>query len=108
MRRTSIMLGILKNNVPRDILRNRNIYLLMALLIAIGMYIASTLASVTYSTKAVCEENYITSNYQDGQFSLRKPLAEPAEDRLQQKGYTTERIFSFDREMENGSILRFF
>ncbi|SFR81728.1 hypothetical protein [[Clostridium] aminophilum] len=102
------MLGILKNNVPRDILRNRNIYLLMALLIAIGMYIASTLASVTYSTKAVCEENYITSNYQDGQFSLRKPLAEPAEDRLQQKGYTTERIFSFDREMENGSILRFF
>lgn len=102
------MLGILKNNIPRDILRNRNIYLLMALLIAIGMYIASTLASVTYSTKVVCEENYITSNYQDGQFSLRKPLTEPAEDRLQQKGYTTERIFSFDREMENGSILRFF
>ena len=51
---------------------------------------------------------HLSTNYQDGQFSLRKPLAEPAEDTLQQKGFTIERIFSFDREMENGSILRFF
>ncbi|OON84755.1 hypothetical protein BXO88_15790 [Oribacterium sp. C9] len=102
------MLGILKNNIPRDIWKNRVTYLFMAMLIAIGMYIASTLASVTYSTKIVCEANYIASNYQDGQFSLRKPLTEQEESSLEQKGYTIERIFSFDKEMENGSILRFF
>ena len=59
-RRSKRVLGILKNNIPRDIWKNRITYLLMALFIAIGMYIASTLASVTYSTKVVCEENYIT------------------------------------------------
>ncbi|WP_408070516.1 hypothetical protein [Butyrivibrio sp. JL13D10] len=53
------MLGILKNNIPRDIWKNRSTYLLMALFIAIGMYIASTLASVTYSTKVVCEQKSV-------------------------------------------------
>lgn len=64
------MLWILKNNIPRDIRKNSVTYLLMGILIAIGMYIASTLSSVTYSTKVVCEANYITSNYQDGQFTI--------------------------------------
>jgi ABC-type antimicrobial peptide transport system permease subunit len=102
------MLGILKNNIPKDILKNKATYLLMAAFVAIGMYIASTLASVTYSTEVVCEENYITSNYQDGQFSLRNPLADQQELSIEKMGYTLERIFSFDKEMEDGSILRFF
>ena len=102
------MLGILKNNIPKDIYKNRVTYLLMTLLIGVGMYIASTLASMTYSDNIVCEANFITSNYQDGQFSLRKPLTEEEELSLEKLGYTLERIFSFDLEQENGSILRFF
>lgn len=102
------MLEILKNNIWRDLYRNRITYLLMGLLIAGGMYIASSLASITYSYNLVCGKNYIASNYQDGQFSLRKPLTDPDESSLKEQGYALERIFSFDLELENGSILRMF
>ena len=102
------MLGILSNNIRRDLYRNRITYLLMGVLIAVGMYIASSLASITYSYNLVCEKNYIDSNFQDGQFSLRKPLTDSEEFSLEEQGYTLERIFSFDLELENGSILRIF
>ncbi len=63
------MLGILINSILKDLYRKRTTYILMGLLIALGMYIASSLASITYSYNLVCEQNYIDSNYQDGQFS---------------------------------------
>ncbi|MBE5846081.1 MAG: FtsX-like permease family protein [Lachnospiraceae bacterium] len=102
------MLEILRNNIRRDLYRNRITYLLMGLLIAVGMYIASSLAAITYSYNLVCEKNYIDSNYQDGQFSLKKPLTDSEESFLEKQGYGLERIFSFDLKQEDGSILRIF
>ena len=85
------MLEILRNNIRRDLYRNRVTYLLMGLLIAVGMYIASSLAAITYSYNLVCEQNYIDSNYQDGQFSLKKPLTDSEESSLEKQGYGLER-----------------
>ena len=94
------MLGILKNSIPKNIYKNRVTYLLMILFVAVGMYVASSLASITHSYNVVCEANYIASNYQDGQFSVREPLTEDKELSLGKKGYTLERIFSFDTKHE--------
>ncbi|WP_028236343.1 FtsX-like permease family protein [Pseudobutyrivibrio sp. MD2005] len=103
------MLGILKNSLLKDIYKNRTTYLLMVLFISVGMYVAATLASITYSYNIVCNANYITSNYQDGQFSLRAPLKEKTEISLEKNGgVTLERIFSFDLKIDNDSILRIF
>ena len=47
------MLGILKNSIPKNIYKNRVTYLLMILFVAVGMYVASSLASITHSYNVV-------------------------------------------------------
>ena len=100
------MWRILLRAVPKNLRRDLGTYLLMGLLVAAGMYIASAFAGLSYSYIAAGEANDILSNREDGQFQVTAPLSLQEEQALTQRGYTLERAFYFDEEQEDGTILR--
>ena len=100
------MWRILLKAVPKNLRRDFWTYLLMGLLVAAGMYIASAFAGLSYSYIAAGEANDILSNREDGQFQVTAPLSRQEEQAITQRGYTLERAFYFDTEQEDGTILR--
>lgn len=79
------MWKVLLKTVPVNLKRDIGTYVLMGALVAVGMYIASAFAGITYSYDRGCEENYRVSNAQDGQFQLTEPLSPLEEDAITQK-----------------------
>ena len=100
------MWRILLKTVPVNLKKDIATYLLMGALIAAGMYIASAFAGITYSCSDGFERNSIVSNSEDGQFQVMSPLDEQKETKIRQKGYTLERAFYYDAELEDGSVIR--
>ena len=100
------MWKVLLKTIPVSLKRDMGTYLLMGILVAVGMYIASAFAGISYSYSMGCEENYRISNAEDGQFQVTEPLSEKEEQTITQKGYMLERTFFFDIVMEDGSVLR--
>ena len=78
----------------------------MGFLVAVGMYIATASAGLTYSYCMAYEENGRVSNSEDGQFEMMEPLDAQQEQAIRQRGYTLERAFSFDVVLDNKSVLR--
>lgn len=100
------MWKILLKTVPVNLKRDIGTYILMGILVATGMFIASAFSGITYSYVVGCEANAIASNSEDGQFQLVSPLSDAEARAIAQKGYALERAFYFDVDLEDGSTLR--
>ena len=100
------MWKILLKTVPVNLKRDIATYILMGLLVAAGMYIASAFSGITYSCAMAGDEISRISNSEDGQFQTILPLSDQVERSIAQEGYTLERAFYFDVGLEDGSTLR--
>lgn len=97
---------LLMKTIPVSIRKNIGTYILLTLLVAAGMYIASAMAGITYSYDVAYTETTRASNSEDGQFQVYEPLGDEVEQRLIREGYDIERAFYFDVYMDDGSVLR--
>lgn len=97
---------LLMKTIPVSIRKNIGTYILLTLLVAAGMYIASATAGITYSYNTAYTEITRASNSEDGQFQTYKPIGDEKEQQLLQEGYEIEPEFYFDVEMDDGSVLR--
>ena len=84
----------LLKTIPVNLKRDLGTYALMGILVAVGMFITSAFAGITYPHDRGCEENYRVSNAEDGQFQVTEPLSSQEEESITQKGYTLERAFT--------------
>lgn len=100
------MWKILLKTVPVNLKRDSATYILMGILVAAGMFIASAFSGITYSYVTGCDANALASNSEDGQFQVAEPLSAQEEQAITQKGYTLERAFYFDVDLEDGTVLR--
>ena len=100
------MWKILLKAVPVNLKRDIGTYILMGLLVAAGMYIASAFSGITYSYVVGGNEINRITNSEDGQFQIISPLSDQEERTLTQEGYILERAFYFDVDLDDGSTLR--
>ena len=99
---------VLNKRIFRDLKSNFLRYLALFLMIVMGMYIIIAVvgAAETIITRTVetGEENHV----EDGQFAVFTQLTAEQEKDITDRGVTLERIFSFDAEMSDNSVLRVF
>ena len=99
---------VLNKRIFRDLKSNFLRYLALFLMIVMGMYIIIVVvgAAETIITRTVetGEENHV----EDGQFAVFTPLTAEQEKEITDRGVTLERIFSFDAQMSDNSVLRVF
>lgn len=99
---------VLNKRIFRDLKSNFLRYLALFLMIVMGMYIIISVvgAAETIITRTVetGEKNHV----EDGQFAVFTQLTAAQEKEITDRGVTLERIFSFDAEMSDNSVLRVF
>lgn len=99
---------VLSKRILRDLKENFLRYLALFLLIVMGMYlIVAMIASAEVIIRGT-EENAEKNRLEDGQFAVFAPLTEAQEREITGMGVTLEKMFSFDVDMEDGSVLRIF
>ncbi|MCI7349463.1 MAG: ABC transporter permease [Ruminococcus sp.] len=99
---------VLNKRIFRDLKSNFLRYLALFLMIVMGMYIIIAVvgAAETIITRTVetGEKNHV----EDGQFAVFTQLTAAQEKDITDRGVTLERIFSFDAQMSDNSVLRVF
>ncbi len=99
---------VLSKRIFRDLKSNFLRYLALFLMIVMGMYIIIAVvgAAETIITRTVetGEKNHV----EDGQFAVFTQLTAAQEKEITDRGVTLERIFSFDAQMSDNSVLRVF
>lgn len=99
---------VLSKRIFRDLKSNFLRYLALFLMIVMGMYIIIAVvgAAETIITRTVetGEKNHV----EDGQFAVFTQLTAAQEKDITDRGVTLERIFSFDAQMSDNSVLRVF
>lgn len=99
---------VLSKRIFRDLKSNFLRYLALFLMIVMGMYIIIAVvgAAETIITRTVetGEKNHV----EDGQFAVFTQLTAAQEKDITDRGVTLERIFSFDVQMSDNSVLRVF
>lgn len=99
---------VLNKRIFRDLKSNFLRYLALFLMIVMGMYIIISVvgAAETIITRTIetGEENHV----EDGQFAVFTQLTAVQEKEITDRGVTLERIFSFDAQMSDNSVLRIF
>lgn len=97
---------ILRKRLLRDLKNNFLRYLALVLLIVMGMYIVVSVVgaadTIIVGSTGKAEENQI----EDGQFGVFLPLTDEQEKELSDTGIVLEKMFSLDREAEDGSVVR--
>ncbi|MCM1523632.1 MAG: ABC transporter permease [Ruminococcus sp.] len=99
---------VLAKRILRDLKENFLRYLALFLLIVMGMYIIVAMIASAEVIIRGTEENAEKNRLEDGQFAVFAPLTEAQEREITGMGVTLEKIFSFDVDMEDGSVLRIF
>lgn len=97
---------VLSKRLLRDLKANIARYIALMLMIAVGMFIVTSLVgsaeTVIRGTQSFAEEDLI----EDGQFGVFVPLTEAQEKELTDTGIALERMFSADLKLSDGSSLR--
>ncbi|MDE7278361.1 MAG: ABC transporter permease [Oscillospiraceae bacterium] len=102
------MNGVLNKRILRDLKSNFLRYLALFLLIAMGMYIIVAMIASAETIITGTEENSKNNHLEDGQFAVFTKLTEGQEQEIYGMGITLEKMFSFDADMADGSVLRIF
>lgn len=77
-------------------------------MIVMGMYIIVSVVGAAETVIIRTEETGAINHVEDGQFSVFTPLTAAQEKAITDKGVTIEKMFSFDLEMPDNSVLRIF
>lgn len=98
----------LNKRILRDLKENFLRYFALFLLIAMGMYIIVAMIASAETILFGTEENAENNHLEDGQFAVFTELTAAQEKEISDMGITLEKHFSFDVDMEDGSVLRIF
>lgn len=99
---------VLNKRILRDLKENFLRYFALFLLIAMGMYIIVAMIASAETIIFGTEENAENNHLEDGQFAVFAELTAAQEQEISDMGITLEKMFSFDVDMEDGSVLRIF
>lgn len=99
---------VLNKRIFRDLKSNFLRYLALFLMIVMGMYIIVSVVGAAETVIARTEETGAINHVEDGQFSVFTQLTAQQEKAITDKGVTLEKMFSFDVEMPDNSVLRIF
>lgn len=99
---------VLNKRILRDLKSNFLRYFALFLLIAMGMYIIVAMIASAETIIYGTEENAKNNHLEDGQFAVFTELTDLQEKEITDIGITLEKHFSFDVDLEDGSVLRIF
>lgn len=99
---------VLNKRIFRDLRENFLRYLALFLMIVMGMYIIVSVVGAAETVITRTEETGAINHVEDGQFSVFTQLTAAQEKAITDKGVTLEKMFSFDVEMPDNSVLRIF
>ncbi|MGN1338828.1 MAG: hypothetical protein ACI4WS_00915 [Oscillospiraceae bacterium] len=99
---------VLNKRIFRDLRENFLRYLALFLMIVMGMYIIISVVGAAEAIITGTEEKGTENHVEDGQFSVFTQLTAQQEKEITDKGVTLEKMFSFDAEMSDESVLRIF
>lgn len=99
---------VLNKRILRGLKENFLRYFALFLLIVMGMYIIVAMIASAETIIQGTEENAEKNHLEDGQFAVFTELTSAQEKEISDMGITLEKHFSFDADMEDGSVLRIF
>ena len=102
------MKRVLRKRLPREIRSNLFRYASLFLMIALCMYIVIALVDAAEVIITGTQENQTNSHLEDGQLTVFYPLQDDQIRQIENRGVTIEEHFSYDIDMEDGSVLRIF
>ena len=102
------MNGVLNKRILRDLKSNCGRYAALMLMIILGIYLVVSIVGSSELVLIGTEEAKSKNMVEDGQFSVFIPLTDNEIDKLSDKGTVIEKMFSFDADSSNGSVLRVF
>ena len=102
------MKRVLRKRLPREIKANLFRYASLFVMIALCMYIVIALVDAAETIIVGTEQNQADSKLEDGQLTVFYPLEDDQIEEIESKGVTIEKHFSYDIDMDDGSVLRIF
>lgn len=99
---------VLNKRIFRDLKSNFLRYLALFLMIVMGMYIIIAVVGAAETIIIRTVETGDKNHVEDGQFAVFTQLTAEQEKDITDRGVTLERIFSFDAQMSDNSVLRVF
>ena len=99
---------VLNKRIFRDLRENFLRYLALFLMIVMGMYIIISVVGAAEAIITGTDEKGAENHVEDGQFSVFTQLTAQQEREITDRGVTLEKMFSFDAEMSDESVLRIF
>jgi putative ABC transport system permease protein len=102
------MNSVLNKRILRDLRSNFGRYLALMFMIILGVYLVVSIVGSSELVLIGTEDAKSKNMVEDGQFSVFIPLTDSELDTLSDKGTVIEKMFSFDAESVNGSVLRVF
>ncbi len=102
------MRKILRRRIPREIKENFFRYLALFAMIVFCMFIIIALVDAAETIVQGTEKNQQLTHVEDGQLTVFTKLTDNQIKQIEDKGVTIEDHFSFDIELEDGSVLRIF
>ncbi|MGN1110927.1 MAG: ABC transporter permease, partial [Oscillospiraceae bacterium] len=99
---------VLNKRIFRDLRENFLRYSALFLMIVMGMYIIISVVGAAEAVITGTEEKGAENHVEDGQFSVFTQLTAVQEKEITDRGVTLEKMFSFDAEMPDKSVLRIF
>ncbi len=102
------MRKILRRRIPREIRENFFRYLALFAMIVFCMFIIIALVDAAETIVQGTEKNQQMTHVEDGQITVFTKLTPKQIEQIEDKGVTIEDHFSFDIELDNGSVLRVF
>lgn len=99
---------VLNKRLLRELRSNFARYLALFLLIVLSMYIIIAIVGAAETIITGTEREVKEQKVEEGQFTTFFPLTEEREEDLREEGISLERMFSFDAELADESVLRVF
>lgn len=99
---------VLSKRILRDLRSNFLRYLALFLMIVMGMYIIISVVGAAETIITRSNETAEENRVEDGQFAVFSQLTAAQEKEITDKGVTLEKMFSFDAQMPDDSVLRIF
>ena len=99
---------VLNKRIFRDLKENFLRYLALFLMIVMGMYIIVSMVGAAETIIGGTADKAKENRTEDGQFAVFLPLSEEQEQEITDSGVTLEKMFSFDLDMQDNSVLRIF
>lgn len=97
---------VFKKRILRELLKNFPRWLALLILIAMGMYIVTSVVGAAETIMTKSRRAAYRNQVEDGEFTTLLPLTKEQEERLDDAGILSEQKFSLDIPLKDGSILR--